>query len=103
MELTALFDSDPAKIGTRVEGIPVYGSEDILSQVKEKGLNIVIITVPAQEAQDVANRFIQAGIQGILNFAPVKLKAPDTVHVVNTDVSLELQRLAYYVPKAKTN
>ena len=102
LELTALFDSDPAKIGTRVEGI-VYGSEDILSQVKEKGLNIVIITVPAQEAQDVANRFIQAGIQGILNFAPVKLKAPDTVHVVNTDVSLELQRLAYYVPKAKTN
>jgi redox-sensing transcriptional repressor len=103
LELTALFDSDPAKIGTRVEGIPVYGLEDILSQVKEKGLNIVIITVPAQEAQDVANRFIQAGIQGILNFAPVKLKAPDTVHVVNTDVSLELQRLAYYVPKAKTN
>ena len=51
----------------------------------------------------MANLFIKAGIQGILNFAPVKLKAPDAVHVVNTDVSLELQRLAYYVPKATTN
>ncbi len=99
LELAALFDSDVAKIGGSIEGIPVYGLEDIPSQVQEKGLKIVIITVPAQDAQDVASRFIQAGIQGILNFAPVKLQAPDTVHVVNTDVSLELQRLAYYVPK----
>ena len=99
LELAVLFDSDVAKIGGSVEGIPVHGLEDIPSQVQEKGLKIVIITVPAQNAQDVANQFIHAGIQGILNFAPVKLQAPDTVHVVNTDVSLELQRLAYYVPK----
>ena len=99
LELAVLFDSDVAKIGGSVEGIPVHGLEDIPSQVQEKGLKIVIITVPAQDAQDVANQFIHAGIQGILNFAPVKLQAPDTVHVVNTDVSLELQRLAYYVPK----
>lgn len=103
LELEALFDSDPAKIGKSVEGIPVYGLEDIPSQVKEKGLKIVIITVPAQNAQDTANLFINAGIQGILNFAPVKLKAPDTVYVVDTDVSLELQRLAYYVPKITPN
>jgi len=100
LQLAALFDSDVAKIGSSVEGIPVYGLEDIPNQVRERGLKIVIVTVPAPSAQDVANRFIQAGIQGILNFAPVKLKAPDTVYVVDTDVSLELQRLAYYVPKA---
>ncbi|NMB19285.1 MAG: redox-sensing transcriptional repressor Rex [Firmicutes bacterium] len=103
LELVALFDSDLAKIGKSVEGIPVYGLEDIPSQVEEKGLKIVIITVPAQSAQDVVNRFVDAGIQGILNFAPVKLNAPDTVHVVDTDVSLELQRLAYYVPGVSPN
>jgi redox-sensing transcriptional repressor len=103
LELVALFDSDPAKIGNSVEGIPVYGLEDIPSQIKEKGLKIVIITVPAQNAQDVVNQFVEAGIQGILNFAPVKLRAPDQVHVVDTDVSLELQRLAYYVPRITTN
>ncbi len=99
LDLEALFDSDPTKIGRSVEGIPVYGLEDIPSQVEEKGLKIVIVAVPSQNAQDVANLFIEAGIQGILNFAPVKLKAPEAVYVVDTDVSLELQRLAYYVPK----
>ena len=103
LELVALFDSDLAKMGDSVEGVPVYGLEDIQSQVKEKGLKIVIITVPAQDAQDVVNRFVEAGIQGILNFAPIKLKAPDAVHVVDTDVSLELQRLAYYVPSVSPN
>ena len=103
LELVALFDNNLTKIGDSVEGIPVYGLEDIKNQVKEKGLKIVIVTVPAQSAQDVVNQFVDAGIQGILNFAPVKLKAPDTVHVVNTDVSLELQRLAYYVPSVSPN
>ena len=101
LELVALFDSDPAKIGTSVEGIPVYALNDVANQVQEKDLKIVIITVPASDAQDVANQFVGAGIQGILNFAPVKIKAPDTVYVVATDLSLELQRLAYYIPKPK--
>lgn len=100
LELVALFDSDPTKIGGSIEGIPIYSLEDIFHQVKEKALKIVIVTVPALVAQDVTNQFIKAGIQGVLNFAPVKLKAPDTVHVVAADLSLELQRLAYYVPKA---
>lgn len=99
LNLVALFDSDPAKIGTTVEGIPVYELEHVEDQVKEKQLKMVIITVPANNAQDVANRFIKAGIKGILNFAPIKLKAPDTVQVVSVDLSLELQRLAYYIPK----
>ncbi len=100
LELVALFDSDPAKIGDSVEGIPVYALEDIPNQVKEKELKIVIVTVPANVAQEVTNQFIKAGIQGVLNFAPIKLKAPESVHVVAADLSLELQRLAYYVPKA---
>ncbi|HHT90568.1 MAG: redox-sensing transcriptional repressor Rex [Bacillota bacterium] len=99
LELIALFDSDPAKIGMTVQGIPVFDLKDVAAQVKEKQLKIVIIAVPASDAQEVANAFIQAGIQGILNFAPIKLQAPDTVHVVAADLSLELQRLAYYIPK----
>jgi redox-sensing transcriptional repressor len=82
-----------------VQGIPVFDLKDVAAQVKEKQLKIVIIAVPASDAQEVANAFIQAGIQGILNFAPIKLQAPDTVHVVAADLSLELQRLAYYIPK----
>lgn len=99
IKLAALFDSDPAKVGKKVDGVPVFSLADIEEQVSEKKLKMVIITVPADNAQEVANRFIEAGIQGILNFAPIKLKAPATVQVAAADLSLELQRLAYYIPK----
>lgn len=99
VKLVALFDSEPSKIGKTVEGIPVYGLEDIPSKVEEERIKMVIIAVPAESAQEVANSFINVGIKGILNYAPIKLQVPDTVQVATVDLSLELQRLAYYVPK----
>ena len=99
VRLVALFDSDPAKIGTAVEGIPVFSLEEIEKKVNEDQLKMVIIAVPADAAQEVANRFIRAGVRGILNYTPIKLQAPETVQVATVDLSLELQRLAYYVPK----
>lgn len=99
LNLVALFDSDASKVGVDIVGIPVFSMEDIAKQVKEKDLRMVILTVPADSAQDVANRFIEAGVKGILNFAPIKLKTPPDIQVANADLSLELQRLAYYIPK----
>ncbi|HHT43280.1 MAG TPA: redox-sensing transcriptional repressor Rex [Firmicutes bacterium] len=99
LRLVALFDSDPAKVGTLVEGIPVMSLEDIPRIVEEEQIKIVVVAVPADGAQDVANRFIRAGVKCILNYAPVKLTTPDTVQVASVDLSLELQRLAYYIPK----
>lgn len=99
LNLVALFDSDENKVGTNVVGVPVFSTADIAKEVAEKQLKMVIITVPAEYAQDVANRFIEAGVKGILNFAPIKLKTPPEVQVANADLSLELQRLAYYMPK----
>lgn len=99
LRLTALFDSDPRKIGTTVEGIPVYSLEEIPTKVEEEQIKMVVLAVPGDAAQDVANRFVKAGVKGILNYAPVKLQVPETVEVATVDLSLELQRLAYYVPK----
>lgn len=99
LRLTALFDSDPRKIGTTVEGIPVYSLEEIPEKVEEEQIKMVVLAVPGDAAQDVANRFVKAGVRGILNYAPVKLQVPETVEVATVDLSLELQRLAYYVPK----
>jgi redox-sensing transcriptional repressor len=73
--------------------------EDIPRIVEEEQIKIVVVAVPADGAQDVANRFIRAGVKCILNYAPVKLTTPDTVQVASVDLSLELQRLAYYIPK----
>lgn len=98
LNLVALFDSDQSKVGTKISNIPVSSLDDLNEQVKKQDIKIVIIAVPADGAQEVANAFIEAGIKGILNFAPVKLQTSDEIQVANADLSLELQRLAYYIP-----
>jgi len=97
IEIAALFDNDPGKFGTKVDGIPVRPIEEFAAVAKELGIRMAIITVPAQFAQEVADRVIAAGIRAILNFAPTKLVAPEGVHIATADLSLELQRLAYYL------
>lgn len=97
LKLVALFDSDVEKIGTEVHDVPVFSLDEVAAKIEELNLSIVMIAVPADGAQDVANTFVQAGIKGILNFAPIKLKVPEEIHVANADFALELQRLAYYI------
>lgn len=98
LNLVALFDSDPKKVGTTVNGIPIFSLEQLEEQVQKLGIKMAMITVPADQAQEVADLLIKGGIQGILNFAPVKLRAPSGVQIASADLSLELQRLAYYIP-----
>lgn len=97
LKLVALFDNDPEMIGTSIEDIPVYPLQELEKQAKRLRFEVVMLAVPADSAQEVANRIIKVGIKGILNFAPVKLQVPGEVQVANADVSLELQFLAYYL------
>lgn len=103
LNLVALFDTDPKKVGTTIEGIPIFALNQLEEQVQALGIKLAMITVPADQAQKVADLLIKAGIQGILNFAPVKLQAPTGVQVASADLSLELQRLAYYIPATNEN
>lgn len=103
LNLVALFDSDPKKVGTTVNGIPIFSLEQLEEQVQKLGIKMAMITVPADQAQEVADLLIKGGIQGILNFAPVKLRAPSGVQIASADLSLELQRLAYYIPATNEN
>jgi len=96
-EVTALFDSDPAKIGLIVEGVTIMPPENVAEITREKGLDIAVITVPAAAAQKATDRCVEAGVRAILNFAPVKLFVPDGIRVHYSDVSLELQQLAFYL------
>ncbi|MGI6035205.1 MAG: redox-sensing transcriptional repressor Rex [Limnochordia bacterium] len=97
LNIVALFDSSPNKIGGRVDGIPIWPMEELEEHVEEKGIKIAIVTVPSSSAQMVTDQLIAAGVKAILNFAPVQLTVPEGIHVANADVSLELQRLAYYL------
>jgi redox-sensing transcriptional repressor len=93
--IRAVFDTDPAKIGTRwaeLEVLPDGAMERVLD---EAGIDIVVVAVPAEVAQSVADRVVGAGVRAVLNFAPVKLHVPETVALRNVDMSLELESLAF--------
>lgn len=93
----AIFDSDPAKVGTDVEGVTVRSVDDIEAVVRHERLLIGIVATPASAAQYVADRFVAGGVTGILNFAPAVLQVPEHVEVRKVDLSVELQILAFYV------
>jgi redox-sensing transcriptional repressor len=89
-EIVAVFDGDPKVVGTSVAGHKVRPMSDLQSLVKDRNIQIGIIAVPAQAAQQVADALIEAGVRGILNFAPVRLDVHKKVSVASVDFLLSL-------------
>ncbi len=87
LTIVAAFDTDPAKIGTPCNGIPVFALESCRERLTDLGATIAILTVPSPQAQEVADSLIAAGIAGIWNFTNVKLKIPQGVVVQKEDLS----------------
>lgn len=98
-DLVAAFDSDPQKIGKTKSNITIEGIAG-LDSVREKNIKIAIIAVPRPAAQQIADTLVQAGVTGILNFAPCYLKVPKKVKVVTINIATDLARLPYYMPQA---
>lgn len=97
MQITAVFDAHPSKVGTNINNLVVLPMSELSSTVADQKIRIGILTVPALEAQNVANRFVSAGVEGILNFAPTILRVPNEVRIHNVDFTKELLSLAYYL------
>ncbi|ARU63970.1 redox-sensing transcriptional repressor Rex [Tumebacillus avium] len=97
LSIAAIFDTDPEKIGTLVGSLTIQHIDELERSVQEHDIRIGMITVPAPYAQGVADRLVQAGVKGILNFAPVSLLVPPDVHLRSADVTTELHALAYYI------
>jgi redox-sensing transcriptional repressor len=93
IEIIAGFDIDPVKLKKKYE-IPVYPNTHLEEFIKKKGIKTAILTVPALSAQDVCNQLVSLGINGILNFAPVNLKADDIV-INNVNICSELTSVIY--------
>lgn len=103
MKIVAVFDALPEKIGTHINNLAVLPMEQLSETVKAFDIRIGIITVPAVEAQNVADRFVAAGVEGILNFAPAILKVPAHIRIHHADFTTELLSLAYYLDKEEGN
>jgi redox-sensing transcriptional repressor len=95
--IVAAFDVDPRITGMKIEGIPVYGQEQMIEIVRQQQIQLGMITVPATQAQQVADELVTAGIAGIVNFAPVALSLPAEVPLVGVDLTTELEQLAFSV------
>jgi redox-sensing transcriptional repressor len=96
-QIAAAFDIDPAKVGQSVEGIPIFHLDDASRIAAERNIRLGIIAVPGPAAQRVADALVAAGIDGILNFAPVTLNLPKHVRTVGVDLAIELEQLSFAV------
>ena len=94
--ISALFDSDPDRVGRAVGGRTIQHIKDAVAVCRSSGVTIGVIATPASAAQDVADILVSAGVRSILNFAPGVLVVPPGVEVRHVDLSLELQILAFH-------
>ena len=102
LNIVAAFDSDATKIGKQVNDVTIQSIDELPKEIGEKSVSIGIIAAPAKNAQEVADRFIKAGVECILNFAPTTLIVPENVKVKDVDLSRELETLSYYMVNKKT-
>jgi redox-sensing transcriptional repressor len=96
LSIVAAFDSDENKTNRVIAGCRCFHVRDLSEKVKELGATIGVVTVPAQHAQEAADMMVEAGIKGILNFAPVPLKLPEDVFNDRIDISMALEKIAYF-------
>lgn len=96
-EVVAAFDAFPDTVVKRGITTPVLAIEEMLAFIRTKEVRLAILCVPAENAQEVTNDLVGAGVTGILNFSPSVLQVPDAVTVNNVDLALELENLSYFV------
>ncbi|MGF7049903.1 redox-sensing transcriptional repressor [Paenibacillus sp. DS2015] len=101
LKIIAVFDSYTPKIGTEINTLKVQPMEELHSTIVNNNIRIGIITVPAYEAQSVADQLIKSGIEAILNFAPTILKAPPYIRIHAADFTTDMLSLAYYLNNGK--
>ena len=96
-EVIAAFDAKPEEARARALEIPVHDVSELEDFVTEHEVKLAILCVPIDKAQEVVNRLVSCGIQGILNFSSIMLEVPTEVTVNNVDLALELEHLGYFI------
>lgn len=95
--IVAIFDNDKAKVGQTIGKFKVEDTDTMVERIKELGVRIAMLSVPAAAAQAVADQLTQAGVRAILNYAPISLNVPNHVKVQYIDPSTHMQRMTYYL------
>ena len=88
-------DTDPSVIGQVHGSCRIQDAGDLASILAEAPPRVAILAVPSNQAQDVADQLVAAGVRGILNFAPVRLQTPDSVYVENVDIAASAEKVLF--------
>ena len=96
-EVVAAFDAEPLKARTRTPFPHILPMSDLARVIRERGVRMAILTVPVTAAQVVANQLVEAGIVGVLNFAPIVIQVPEEVTVNSVNLAIELENLSYFI------
>ncbi|KYO64804.1 redox-sensing transcriptional repressor Rex [Thermovenabulum gondwanense] len=96
-EIVCMFDTDPEKVGKKLNAIDIFHLDELKEKAKELNIELAIVAVPAQAAQEVVNMIVEAGIRGIINFAPVNIFVPDNIVLRRVDLASQLEYLTYYL------
>jgi len=95
--LVAVFDKDPGKVGKRLGPFTIEALSDAPNTIAKQNIRLAMLAVPAEEAQTVADQLIDAGVRGLLNFAPVSITVPSHVALNAVDLAVQLEQLSFQV------
>lgn len=101
-KIQAIFDCDPFKIGETVHGFEVHCTNEMKPIVERLKIDIAIITTPPERAQRACDHLVNAGITAILNFAPARIKVPDSVHVEYVDFFRHMYSLVFNLTQGRS-
>ena len=90
LEIVAAFDVDPTLVGTNLNGIPIYHSDDFLKKMEEYDVQIGVLTVPIEIAQCITDMMVDGGIKAVWNFTPFRIRVPEDIVVQNTSLYAHL-------------
>ena len=96
-KVAALFDADPDKIGQKVGEVEIFDIKSFAETAKKAKIDVAVIAVPAEYAQDVLDQIVRAGIKAVMNFAPVPLRIKGDVKLKTIDLTISLESLSYFL------
>jgi redox-sensing transcriptional repressor len=96
-QVAMIFDSDPNKIGKKIDDFVIQDIANLKDEIQKKGIKVAMVATPASFAQDMVDQLVEAGVQAILNYAPIQISTPQNVRVQFIDPATHLQRMSYYL------
>ena len=97
MNVVAGLDSNEELIGSKINDVMIHHERELEDIIKTEKVEVAILTLPVSASQEMAERLVDAGVKGILNFTPTRLDLDKNIYVHNIDLGVELQALFFYM------